>query len=109
MTLPPIIATAVRLALNFVREHTPESCTRLCALLCCLTGCIAALATVCFAFVNPMHAATVAALVGVTSALIAAGCVALLTRTRAAILDPRSSILEHRPSAGSLSNERGEP
>ena len=83
MTLVPVIAKAARLALNFVRERTPESCTRLCALLCCLTGCTAALATVRFAFVNPIRAATVTALVGVTSALIAAGCVALLTRTRA--------------------------
>lgn len=77
-----LVATAARLALNFVREHTPESCTRLCAVLCCLTGCSAAIATVAFAFVNPLRAATVGALVGVTSALIAAGCVALLTRTR---------------------------
>jgi hypothetical protein len=75
-------ATGVRLALSFVRERTPESCTRLCALLCCLTGCSAAIATVVFAFANPLRAATVTALVGVTSALIAAGCVALLTRTR---------------------------
>jgi len=75
-------AAAARVALSFVREHTPESCTRLCAVLCCLTGCTAAIATVAFAFVNPLRAATVGALVGVTSALIAAGCVALLTRTR---------------------------
>ena len=77
-----LLATVVRVALNFVREHTPESCTRLCAVLCCLTGCSAAIATVAFAFLNPLRAATVGALVGVTSALIAAGCVALLTRTR---------------------------
>lgn len=82
MTLSPVVTRALRVALNFVREHTPESCTRLCAVLCCLTGCTAALATVWFAFLNPVHAATVTALVGVTSALIAAGCVALLTRTR---------------------------
>jgi hypothetical protein len=78
---------ALSLALNFVREHTPESCTRLCALSCCLTGCCSALATVAFAFRNPEQAATVASLVGVTSALIAAGCVALLTRTRKTALD----------------------
>lgn len=101
MTLPPIIASAVRLALNFVREHTPESCTRLCAILCCLTGCAAALATVRFAFMNPMRAATVAALVGVTSALIAAGCVALLTRSR-------GSKSKDRVPADSLSNERSD-
>jgi len=85
-----IIATAVRLALSFVRERTPESCTRLCAVLCCLTGCTAAIATVAFAFVNPLRAPTVGALVGVTSALIAAGCVALLTRTRATCVFRRS-------------------
>ena len=73
---------ALRLALGFVCEHTPESCTRLCALCCCITGCVCALATAIFAFANPSQAATVAALVGVTSALIAAGCVALLSRTR---------------------------
>ena len=77
-----ILKTGVQLALGFVREHTRESCTRLCAVICCVTGCSAAIATVCFAFINPLRAATVAALVGVTSALIAAGCVALLTRTR---------------------------
>jgi hypothetical protein len=70
------------IALNFVRENTGESCTRLCAAVCCFTGCVIAAATMMFAFVNPSAAATVAALVGVTSALIAAGCVALLTRSR---------------------------
>ena len=74
-------------ALNFVREQKPESCTRLCALLCCMTGCGAAVATLRFAFTNPLAAATVAALVGITSALIAAGCVALLTRKRNEELD----------------------
>ena len=74
-------------ALNFVREQKPESCTRLCALLCCMTGCGAAVATLRFAFANPLAAATVAALVGITSALIAAGCVALLTRKRNSDLD----------------------
>ena len=76
------VAAAAQLALSFVRERTSESCTRLCAVLCCLTGCGAAVATVAFAFVHPLGAATVGALVGVTSALIGAGCVALLTRTR---------------------------
>ena len=70
------------LALGFLREKRPESCTRLCALLCCLNGCITAEATLVFAFLHPGAAPSVVALVGVTSALIAAGCVALLTRTR---------------------------
>ena len=82
MAASGVFGHAMTLALNFVRDHTRESCTRLCAILCCLTGCSAAIATVCFAFRNPLQAATVGALVGVTSALIAAGCVALLTRTR---------------------------
>jgi len=76
------MTAALNLALNFVRERTPESCTRLCALLCCLTGCGCAIGTVAFAFHDPKQAATVASLVGETSALIAAGCVALLSRTR---------------------------
>lgn len=80
--MTPRMKRLVTLALNFVRERTPESCTRLCALLCCVTGCSTAVATLCFAFYNPTRAATVAALVGITSALIAAGCVALLTRSR---------------------------
>ena len=79
-TLP--LRSIATVALNFLREQQPESCTRLCALLCCLTGCVAAVATLRFAFTNPGAAATVAALVGITSALIAAGCVALLTRKR---------------------------
>ena len=79
---PPVPRSMLTVALNFVREQKPESCTRLCALLCCITGCGAAVATLRFAFANPLAAATVAALVGITSALIAAGCVALLTRKR---------------------------
>jgi len=82
MSAASLCTSVVRIALNFVREHTPESCTRLCAALCCVTGCSAAIGTVCFAFRNPARATTVTALVGVTSALIAAGCVALLTRSR---------------------------
>lgn len=78
------VRALITIALNFVRERTPESCTRLCAVLCCITGCIVALATEWFAFRHPEHAATTGALVGDTSALIAAGCVALLTRTRIA-------------------------
>lgn len=78
----PTIKALATVALNFLRERTPESCTRLCAFLCCVTGCAAAVATLRFAFDNPGQSTTVAALVGVTSALIAAGCVALLTRSR---------------------------
>ena len=77
-------------ALNFLREQKPESCTRLCALLCCLTGCGSAVTTLWFAFTNPGAAATVGALVGITSALIAAGCVALLTRKQNTDLDANS-------------------
>lgn len=82
----PRMKASLTVLLNFVREHTPESCTRLCALLCCITGCATAIATSAFAFINPSSAATVAALVGGTSALIAAGCVALLTRSRKCVV-----------------------
>jgi len=75
-------ARAMDIALGFVREHTPESSTRLCAIMCCITGCVSALGTVRFAFVNPDQPATVASLVGVTGALIGSGTVALFTRTR---------------------------
>jgi hypothetical protein len=85
LSIPGAVAAvgskAVTTALNFVREHTPESCTRLCAVLCCVTGCGCAVGTLAFAFVNPGAPTTVGALVGETTALIAAGCVALLTRT----------------------------
>jgi hypothetical protein len=74
-------SAVVQTALGFLREGTKESCTRLCAALCCVTGCGTAVATLVFSFHNPRAAATAAALVGITSALIAAGCVALLTRT----------------------------
>ena len=89
-------ATSLTFA-NFIRERTPESCTRLCALLCCITGCLTACATSAFAFANPSSAATVAALVGSTSSLIAAGCVALLTRTRKT---PELAAVTPIPSAG---------
>jgi hypothetical protein len=84
-------SAALVTALNFVREHTPESCTRLCALLCCVTGCSSGLYTLAFAARHSDHASTVAALTGNTTALIAAGCVALLTRTRAPDCPPESS------------------
>ena len=86
----PALRRILTIALNFLREQKPESCTRLCAVLCCLTGCGSAVATLRFAFTNPLAAATVAALVGITSALIAAGCVALLTRKRNTDLDANS-------------------
>jgi hypothetical protein len=76
------LRSLLTISLNFVRERTPESCTRLCALICCVTGCVCAIGTVVFAFRHPARATTVTALVGITSALIAAGCVALLTRSK---------------------------
>jgi hypothetical protein len=77
-----LVAAAVTTALNFLREHTSESCTRLCAVLCCITGCGSALGAHLFANAHPDHPETVAALGTQTAALIAAGCVALLTRSR---------------------------
>jgi hypothetical protein len=76
------VRSLLTVALNFVRERTQESCTRLCAIICCVTGCGCAIGTVVFAFRHPARATTVTALVGITSALIAAGCVALLTRSK---------------------------
>ena len=73
---------AVEVALGFVREHTPESSTRLCAVMCCGSGCVIALGILVFAFMNPGQPATVASLVGVTGALIGSGAVALCARTR---------------------------
>lgn len=67
--------------LGFVREHTPESSTRLCAILLCITGCCCALFTVRFAFTHPDQPVMVTALVGVSTALIASGCVAIINRT----------------------------
>lgn len=68
-------------ALGFVREHTPESSTRLCAIMLCVTGCLVALFTVRFAFLHPDRTSMVTALVGVASALIASGCVAIINRS----------------------------
>jgi hypothetical protein len=78
MTIREMITTA----LGFVREHTPESSTRLCAVICCVTGCVCALLTELFAFKHADHAGTITALVGVTSALIGAGCVAIINRSQ---------------------------
>jgi hypothetical protein len=77
-----LVTAGVTTALNFLREHTRESCTRLCALLCCITGCGSAVGAHLFASAHPDHPETVAALGTQTAALIAAGCVALLTRSR---------------------------
>ena len=97
------LSRIAQLALNFVRERTRESCTRLCAVMCCVTGCSAAVATVCFAFRHPVQAATVGALVGITSALIAAGCVALLTRTPSTGVPPESPTSPTPPASNASS------
>lgn len=73
------------LALNFLREKTPESSTRLCAVLLCATGCGCAIATLRFSFLHPDQPATIAADVTVVTALIASGCVAIINRTRNAV------------------------
>ena len=80
--LMSLLAKGCAIALGFVREHTHESCTRLCALLCCLTGCTIGLATIDFAHTNPSEPASITALAGLASAFIAGGTVALLARTR---------------------------
>jgi biotin transporter BioY len=82
MSMRAWIASGVSFVTGFVREHTPESSTRLCAILFCIAGCLCAMGTVVFAFVHPAQAGTVTALVGVTSTVIASGCVAIINRTR---------------------------
>jgi hypothetical protein len=73
---------AITTGVNFLREKTPESSTRLCAVMLCVTGCVCALATVAFPFFHPDHAVTVTAMAAVTTALIASGCVAIINRSR---------------------------
>jgi len=61
-----------------------SSMARLCALLCCVTGCTCGALTLSIVWHHPDIApGVVLALVGVTTALIASGCVAILLRTRA--------------------------
>jgi hypothetical protein len=74
--------SAIDTALGFVREHTPESSTRLVMILCCTTGCLCALGAVAFAFRHPSETGTTTALVGVVTALILNGCVAIALRLR---------------------------
>lgn len=76
---------------GFFREHTPESSTRLCAVLFCITGCICALGTLAFAFLNPKAVSTVTALVAVISAVITSGCIAIINRTRKCQPDTKDS------------------
>lgn len=78
----PWITSATAFVAGFLREHTPESSTRLCAVLFCITGCLCALGTVVFAFLHPKEVTTVTALVAVISAVITSGCVAIINRTR---------------------------
>jgi peptidoglycan/LPS O-acetylase OafA/YrhL len=73
---------ALTVGLNFLRERTRESSTRLCAVMLCVTGCVCALATVAFPFLHPDQALTVTAMVAVSTALIASGCVAIINRSR---------------------------
>lgn len=77
-----VIHRALTIALNFLRQHTPESSARLCAVMLCVTGCWTAIKTVQFAFLHIEKTEMVVSLVGVTSALIASGCVAILARTK---------------------------
>ncbi len=81
-----MIQRVVAWVADFVQERDlSSSCTRLCAILCCVTGCCCAGGTLWFAFTNPGQPATVAALVGLSTALIGGGCVAIVNRTR---IDP---------------------
>jgi hypothetical protein len=75
----------VRYAADFFCEQDgSSSMVRLCAFLCCVTGCTCGVLTVLIAWRNPTAGTgAILALVAVTTALIASGCVALLLRTQA--------------------------
>jgi hypothetical protein len=76
------VAKAIHFVAEFVEDHDGSaSSARFCAILLCLMGCACAAFTVRFAFLHPDQAAMVAALVGVTTALIGSGCVAIFLRT----------------------------
>src|ERR1041385_9524784 len=70
---------------DFAQEQDgSSSMARLCALLCCVTGCFSGVLTLSIVWHHPdIGAGVVLALVGITTALIASGCVAILLRTRA--------------------------
>lgn len=82
MKILALVQRAITVALGFVRERTSESSTRLVMILCAATGCACAIGAVVFAFRNPTQTGTTTALVGVVSALILNGCVAIALRTR---------------------------
>lgn len=75
-------ADALRVALGFVREHTPESSARLVGICCGVAGCIVGLGTLALAFKHPDQSGTVGALAATTSALVGSGAAAIFARSR---------------------------
>lgn len=72
----------VRFLAGFAQEHAPESATRICMIMLCATGCYCAIRIMDFAMANPKEHLTIAALIGILTALIVSGCVAIALRTR---------------------------
>jgi TRAP-type C4-dicarboxylate transport system permease small subunit len=74
------VKQGLTVGLNFLRNNVPESSARLCAVLCCVTACLCAPWIIVFAFRHADQALMVTALVGLLTALIASGCVAIINR-----------------------------
>lgn len=72
----------VNVALGFVREHAPESSTRLVMILCTLAGMGSARAVFLFADKHPTETGTIAILAGIVGAFIGSGAVAIALRMR---------------------------
>jgi len=77
-----VVQRAITTALGFVREHTPESSTRLVMILCTIGGLGSAYGAYRFAMTNPTQTGTVGVLAGIVGAFIGSGAVAIALRTR---------------------------
>jgi drug/metabolite transporter (DMT)-like permease len=89
MTIPPVCVTAaqraVRWSCGFFEMKADQSMTRAVTLICALSGLICALAAYRVAtrpHLDSSSAQVIAALTGLASAFVAAGCVALAKRTK---------------------------
>jgi len=72
----------LQVALGFVREHAPESSTRLVMILCTLAGMGSAWGVFRFAMRNPTATGTTGVLAGIVGAFIGSGAVAIALRMR---------------------------
>lgn len=72
----------VTVALGFVREHAPESSTRLVMILCTLAGIGSAWGVFHFAEGHPSETGTTGILAGIVGAFIGSGAVAIALRMR---------------------------